>query len=148
MANVKLEKLVGAAPEAVFTVAADLVRWPEVIRGVKAVEVLTPGAVGVGTRFRETRVMFGREAVEEMEITAFDPPQGYALQARTCGALFVSEHRFVPDAAGTRIELTISTKPLTLLARLMAPLGWLMMGAMKKMIDADLEDLKAAVEKA
>jgi hypothetical protein len=108
--------------------------------------MLTPGPVGVGTRFRETRVMFGRDSSEEMTVTAFDPPHSCTLEAYTCGAQFISEHRFKPDGAGTLLELSIRTEPRTLLAKLASPLGVLMTGPMKKMILADMEDLKVAVE--
>ena len=47
---------------------------------------------------------------------------------------------------GTLLELSIRTEPRTLLAKLASPLGVLMTGPMKKMILADMEDLKVAVE--
>jgi carbon monoxide dehydrogenase subunit G len=146
MASLVLSKYIDAPPADVFSVAADFERIPAVIRGIKSIEMLTPGPIGVGTRFRETRIMFGRESSEEMTVTAFNPPRSCTLEAYTCGAQFISDHRFTPQGSGTLLELSIRTEPRTLLAKLAAPLGVLMTGSMKKMILADMEDLKVAVE--
>src|SRR5262249_44771714 len=123
MATITLEKGIDAPPEVVYAVATDLDAWPATIRGIERIERLTEGPVRVGTRFREPRKMSGGEAVERMEFAALDPPHGYTLRAESCGCLFESEHRFTPDGAGTLVELTIRTKPLTLVAKLTAPLG-------------------------
>jgi carbon monoxide dehydrogenase subunit G len=147
LASFTLTTRIDAPPAEVFAVAADFERIPQIIRGIKSIEFLTPGPIRVGTRFRETRVMFGRDSSEEMTVTAFDPPHGCTLEAYTCGAQFISEHRFKPDGAGTLLELSIRTEPRTLLAKLASPLGALMAGTMKKMILQDMEDLKAAVER-
>lgn len=146
MAVLTMQKHVNAPPETVFRVATDLDNWSDFIRGIERIERLTDGPMRVGTRYRETRKMFGKESTEEFEVTGFDAPREFAVQAYTCGALFVSRHRFVPDISGTLVELTLESKPQSIIARLMAPLGKLMMGSMKKLIDADLDDLKAIAE--
>ncbi len=67
--------------------ATDLAGAPRVVRGIDAVEVLTPGEFGVGTRWRETRTMLGRSATEEMTVTAMEPQRSYTTEAvgRACG---------------------------------------------------------------
>lgn len=146
MAEYRLSKHVNAPPGIVFAVATDVENWSNSICGIERVELLTPGPVGVGSRIRETRKMFGRESVEELEFTAFEPPKRYVLSANSCGVRFESEHRFVPDISGTLVELAIRMQPLTIFAKLFAPIGKLMMGGMKKALEADLDDLKAAAE--
>lgn len=132
--------------EKVFEACSDMRRAPERIKAIKRLEVLTDGPIGKGTKFRETRVMFGKEATETMEITAFDPPRSYTVEAGSCGAHFVSRFDLVPDGTGTRVEFTMSAKPVSLFAKVMSPLSAVMMGSMKKMIQQDLDDIKAAVE--
>ena len=146
MASLRLTKHIDAPPEITFAVAADVARWPESIGSIELVEMLTDGPVGVGTRFRETRTMFGRQTAEVMTFTAFDPPQGFTLEALSHGARIVSVHRFIPDIAGTLVELTIRTKAQSLLARLYAPLGWVIFCALKQPLEADLDDLRQAAE--
>lgn len=41
--------------------------------GIQRIEVLTPGPFAVGTRWRETRKMFGKEASETFTVTAIEP---------------------------------------------------------------------------
>jgi hypothetical protein len=149
MAVVRVVKHVNAAPAVVFAVAADLEHWPDFIRGVQRIDRLEPHADGplrAGMRFRETRTMFGRESTEEFQVTACDAPHRFSLEAKSCGVLFASEHRFIPDIAGTLVELTLTTKPISLMAKLMKPLSGLMLGPMKKCVEADLDDLKAVAE--
>ncbi len=148
MAQMTVSTHVAAPQEQVFAVLADLERAPERIDGIKSVEILTDGPVGAGTRWRETRTMFKRDATEEMEIAAFDPPNGYDVTCDSCGCTITTEMRCVPDGDGTRVSMAISTTANTFFAKLMAPMGWLMKGSMRKILEKDLADLKAAAESA
>ena len=65
---VRTERFVTRPVEDVFAVFTDLHRAAERIRGIERLEVLTDGPVGKGTRFRETRIMFRREATEEHRV--------------------------------------------------------------------------------
>jgi len=137
---------VAAPPERVFEIAADVPRWAEVIRGVEGVEMLTPGPVRVGTRFRETRIMHGSKAAEEMTVAEFAPPHHFVLTAENHGARYRAEHRFTAEDGGTKLTLSFEGKPVTLFARLMMPLGLLLAGAVRRQLEADLADLKRAAE--
>lgn len=142
MARCDLSVHIQSPPETVFEVFTDLERASERIPAIKSLEVLTDGPVGEGTRFRETRVMFGKEAAEEMEITRFEPGRGYAVTCGSCGAIFETSFTFTPENGGTRVDQHTSSRAVSLGAKLMSPLGFLMMGAMKKMMRKDLEALK------
>jgi carbon monoxide dehydrogenase subunit G len=137
---------VAAPPERVFEIAADVPRWAEVIRGVESVEMLTPGPVRVGTRFRETRIMHGSKAAEEMTVAEFAPPHRFVLTAENHGARYRAEHLFAAEDGGTRLTLSFEGKPVTLFAYLMMPLGYLLAGAVRQQLEADLADLKRAAE--
>jgi hypothetical protein len=65
----------------VFT---DLDGAAERVDGIQKLEKLTDGPVGLGTRFRETRRMFRKEAAEEMEFTAFEPGRSYGVCCDAC----------------------------------------------------------------
>jgi uncharacterized protein YndB with AHSA1/START domain len=92
-----------AAPrERVFAAFTDLEHAAENVAAIVRVEVLTDGPVGRGTRFRETRVMFRREATEELEITAFDPPQSYTVEADSCGTHWRTTFQFSQIDAETK----------------------------------------------
>ena len=146
MTNFSMSEHVTAPPEVVFDVASDFRHAANFIQGIDSLEVLTDGPIGVGTRFRETRVMFGKKSTEEMEITEFDAPHRYVVEGESCGGHYRFEYRFVGDIAGTNIRLNVETRALSFFAKLMSPLSKLMMGPMKKCIAADLEDVKSLAE--
>ena len=135
------------APDAVFAVALDIANWPQFVSAIETIELLTPGSVAVGTRFRETRVMFGRHATEEMTVVEIEPPRRFLLTAFNHGTAYRAEHRFAPEGAGTRMTLVFEGRPATLLARLFAPLGRLFMGSLQRQLEADLADLKREAER-
>ena len=68
MTSFEVSTVISASPERVFALFTDLAHAPDNIRAIKKLELLTPGPMCMGTRFRETRVMFGKEATEEMEV--------------------------------------------------------------------------------
>ena len=133
--------------EVVFDLFTDLEKMADHIDGIARLEKLTEGPVGVGTRFRETRVFFKKEATEEMEFTRFEPGRSYTVECESCGAHYKSTYRFTPDGEATNIEVEFMSRPLTLFAKIMAPIGNLMMGSMmKKCLRKDLDNLKAIAE--
>lgn len=146
MAQFSMTTHVKAPIEKVFAAYSDFGNCAGRIKGIKRVEMLTSGPVGVGTRFKETRVMFKKEATETMEVSALEPNREYTLTCNSCGALFNSTFRFEPEAGGTQVTLDFDCKPVSLFAKLMTPLSWLMMGPMKKCIQQDLDDMKAHLE--
>jgi carbon monoxide dehydrogenase subunit G len=138
---------INAPVEKVFAVASDVEHAPEVISTITKMEVLTDGPVGVGTRFRETRVMFGKEATEEMEFSVFDPPRSYTLVADSHGCHYVSTFRFTPEGAGTRVDFEFTGDAHSFGAKVMsAVMGPLMKGTMRKMLAKDLGELKRSIE--
>jgi carbon monoxide dehydrogenase subunit G len=137
---------IDAAPENVFARATDLSLWEADIGGVNKVEVLTDGPVGLGTRFRETRTMFGKEATEEMEVTDFQPGRSWTLEAASCGAHYTTQIRFVPTGGGTRLEWEMTSRSVSLAAKMFGWIGCLFIGSMKKIMAKDLVDLKNACE--
>jgi carbon monoxide dehydrogenase subunit G len=146
MPGFTLTKDIAAPPAVVFAWFTDLDKAAVHIKAIKKIEKLTEGPIGQGTRFKETRFMFGKEATETMEIAALEPNRSYTVTAHSCGAQFNTVFRFLPSAIGTALEVDFSTKAASLLAKVFTPLSWLMMGSMKKCIEQDVEDMKQAIE--
>ena len=146
MATITIKKQIQGPPEKVFEYAADLHKAADRISGIRKLEVLTDGPIGVGTRWRETRMIFKKEATEEMEITAFEPPKSYSVGAESHGCRYLSDFRFHPNGEGTEVEWVFQAVPLTFMAKAMSVMMKPMMKSMTKMCEKDLDDLKAAVE--
>ncbi|MBL8746868.1 MAG: SRPBCC family protein [Phycisphaerae bacterium] len=147
MGSITLTKRVNAPIERAYAVLTELDRATERIPNIKRLEVLTPGPVGRGTRFRETRMMFGKEATETLEITDVQPGRSITFEAGSCGARFSTTFTLTREGSGTLIEQVTSCTPVSFLARLMTPLSMLMMKPMKKMMQADLDHMALAMER-
>lgn len=147
MAVMEESTQIDAPPARVFEVVTDLPGAPDRIQGIKSLEVLTEGEFGVGTRFRETRVMFGKEATEEMEIIDMVPGERYTTEAESCGCRYESVISVVPAGEGSRLTMSFDATPLTFVGRVMSVVMWpLFKGTMRKAIRADLADIKRAAE--
>ncbi|MGY1636696.1 SRPBCC family protein [Geodermatophilus sp. SYSU D00742] len=150
MQDVEVRRHVAATVQRVWDVATDLAGSPQVVRGIDAVEVLTPGPFGVGTRWRETRTMMGRSATEEMTVTAVEPLRSYRVEAASRGAHYVSTFAFAPSAdGGTDVTTTFGGRPTSTVARVLgavtAPLG---RRAVTRALEQDLDDIAATAERA
>jgi hypothetical protein len=149
MPTFTLSRVIQAPAAEVFAAFTDVENLPARVKGIVRVEKLTPGPVGTGTRFKETRVMFRREASETFEVAALVPNTRFELTASGCGAEYRCTYAFAPDpAGGTRVDLTVATRAVSFWAKLFTPLAFLMIGGMKKCAAQDLDDLRAAVEGA
>ncbi|MFB7516448.1 SRPBCC family protein [Streptomyces sp. NPDC056144] len=152
--SVVVERRVAASPGRVWEAITDLRDMPRVLSGVERVEVLTPGGFDVGTRWRETRRMLGKEATEEMTVTECEPPDRYVTVAESHGMRYVSELTLTPAAgspdgrAATTLRMTFSARPANgrspgFAARLLARFGT---KAVAKALTKDLSEIASAVE--
>ncbi len=148
MSKIIVTTLVAAPIEAVFAVYTDLEKAAERIPGITALELLTEGPVGKGTRWRETRLMFKKEAVEEMEVTAFDINRSYTLGCESHGSRYASEFVLTPTDGGTNLSMSFEATPLTMTAKVLSFVMRPMMKMMAKECLKDLDGVKRAAEAA
>ncbi|GGY61253.1 SRPBCC family protein [Streptomyces omiyaensis] len=147
--TVVVERRVAASPGRVWESITDLPDMPRVLSGVQRVEVLTEGGFGVGTRWRETRRMMGKEATEEMTVTECEPPDRYVTVADSHGMHYASELSLRaegPDASVLRMAFSATPaggRGTGLAGRLLARFG---ARAVSRALTKDLEDIARAVE--
>lgn len=137
---------INAPLQRVFEIFTDLRAASSRIEAIQNIEVLTEGPIGKGTRFAETRSMFGRSHTETMEITEWNPPHSYSASAESCGSRYVTTFVFQPDGDATNVEVTFSATPITFMAKLMSFMLVMMKSTCRKMFEKDMADLKAAAE--
>lgn len=137
---------IAKSPDDVFKLFADIGNADKYVSGIRKVEMLTDGPVGVGTRFRETRVMFNREATEEMEVTSFDPGKSYRVETKSHGAHYTSTFQFKPEGEGTNVTVDFKVEPVSMLAKLMTPISRVMTESTRKLLQQDLDDIKTYAE--
>jgi uncharacterized membrane protein len=105
----------------VFAYVADFRNDPAWRSEVREMRYLSDGPPAVGTRVRETSVLWGRRVVTESVLTVFEPGRRVAFAA-VSGPFRVSGSRsFEPVAGGTRVTSVLEWHPTSRLARLVAP---------------------------
>lgn len=138
---------VDAPRQRVWDVVTDLDRSPEVISAIQKIERVQGDGFGLGTRWRETRTMFGREATEVMEVTEVDPPRGYVVETEGAGTHYRSEFSLTDEGDGTRLTMTFGAEPRGVVGRVMAAtVGRLFSGATRSAVTADLDDIARTCE--
>jgi hypothetical protein len=142
MAGFNMSEWVARPPKVVFDFITASENAPKIVSSVKSMVKLTEGPVGVGTRYRETRLMHGKEQQAELEIVEFEPARKYAVQNVTEGIETVYRYNLQPERDGTRIDLVCEIKAKGI-KKLMLPL----VAAILKKEDGDhLQRVKKVLE--
>ncbi|MEM7050178.1 MAG: SRPBCC family protein [Acidobacteriota bacterium] len=144
MATITIRRSIAAAPATVFQAVAHIEQFSEAIPHITKVEMLSEVREGVGTRFRETRLMKGREATTELEVTEYEPDQRVRLVADSHGTVWDSLFTVKPEGAGSVLTLTMEARAYRLLSKLMNPL---ISGMIKKAVGEDMDAVKAFCER-
>lgn len=144
--EIRTTKQINAPIDVTFEVFSDITKAADRIAGIEKVELLSNITEGVGTRWRETRTMFGQTATEEMEISDFQPNRSYDVVAESNGTKYHSRYTFTERDNGTLVEMVFKGTPTTFAGRLMSVAGFMFAGATRKALEADMNDLKRVAE--
>ena len=145
MTGTRTSRTIDAPVEAVFETVADISNFSRAVPHITRVEFLTERRVGAGTRFRETRLMRGREATTELEVTEYERNERVRMVADAGGTVWDSLFTVTPvgDGGSTRLDLVMEARPYRFMSRLLVPL---MKGVVAKAVAADMEAVKAWLE--
>ena len=144
MARVVVTKSIAAPPQKVFETVAHIEEFSQVVPEITKIEFLTEQRTGVGTRFRETRLMKGKEASTELEVAEYDPPQRVRIVADSHGTVWDTVFHVTPTETGAELEMVMDANAYKLLPKLMNPF---ICGMIKKFIEADMDAVKEHCEK-
>jgi len=142
----EITKSINAPLERTFEVFSDIENAQQRLSDITNIEFMSDMRSGEGTEWKETRIMFGKEATELMKITKFEKNAMYQVETETSGATGYTKFDFVQDGDGTEVTMTFWGVDHTLMAKLMGIFSFFMVGTIKKMMDKDLEDLKKYLE--
>ncbi|MFC0522100.1 SRPBCC family protein [Pontibacillus salicampi] len=107
-------------------------------------EILTEGPMGVGTRFRETREIKGREAASIIEITEFDKPNTFSVRSDVDGLSTFYHYTLTDKEGGTEVDFVCNIEAETLRMKLVKPI---FKQIMKKEDGDHVQKMKEAMEK-
>jgi uncharacterized protein YndB with AHSA1/START domain len=133
-----------AAPvEVVFATVSNISELSRALPHIVKVEFLSDVRSGVGTRFRETRLMKGREATTELEVTEFVNNDRIRLVANNYGTVWDTLFTVKPASGGTELTMTMDASTDKLLPRIM---NFLIAGTVRKAVEGDLDAVKRFCE--
>lgn len=145
--TITVSKEIDAPRERIWNLITDIDKWSETISGIVGIEVIDRPESGViGLKWRETRVLFGKEAVETMWISAAEPGRWYETTAKNHGAIYST--RLSLEEANDKVALTMSfsSQATTVPSKLMSMLSFMFNGTLRKMLQKDLEDICRVAE--
>jgi carbon monoxide dehydrogenase subunit G len=146
MATVTVSQQIAAPVDQVFKLFTDITHAPEHVSGIKKLELMTPGPVGLRTRWIETREVMGRLDTAEMEITAYERNRMHTITHHKAGVRIDTTFWFEPQEDGTKVSIEFELDSAGLPPGLLQPLGWAIGGQIEKVLNRDLSDLKRLAE--
>lgn len=142
----QVTEILPAPPERVFRALTDLDAAGEWMPSHVGIERVGDVRQGVGMRWRETRIMRGKEATEELEVTHYHPPTHLGLRIDgskgTSGrGIYEFHYRLAQRVGGTEVRVT--GKIDGLLPRMLGWMAPLMGPLVKRVVVRDLHALAA-----
>lgn len=143
MINLDLGTLIDKPVKDVFAFVADPNNMSKWNSAVVSLQQVTPGAVGVGTKFKSVGEMMGRRIEGEMQVTAYEPDAKCGYQVNAGPMQVTLTLAFKPVGTGTKISLNAQGNPGGIF-KLAEPV---MAGRVKSMMEENLARLKSVLEK-
>jgi uncharacterized protein YndB with AHSA1/START domain len=143
MAQTRVKRTINAPIDKVFATVATIDEFSKAIPQITHVEVLSETRTGVGTRFKETRNMNGREGTVELEVTEYVDNERIRLVSEAGGATWDTVFSVRQSGGATELEMVMVAKPGSLVSRLVIPLT---KGLIKRAIERDMDAVKSYCE--
>jgi uncharacterized protein YndB with AHSA1/START domain len=145
--TVKVATTIAASLERVFDLFIDVEHAAAHVSSIRSVAMLTPGRpFALGTRWRETREVFGGRDSAEMEVTAFERNRTYTITHHKAGVRIETVFAFEPNADGTAVSIEFAVQTAGLASGFLTPLNWAIAGKVRHVLNRDLSDLRRVAE--
>ncbi|HEY5730875.1 MAG TPA: SRPBCC family protein [Anaerolineales bacterium] len=143
MINLDFGTLVDRPQKDVFDFVANPSNMSKWNSTVASVEQITPGDVGVGSKFKSVGEMMGRRIEGEMQVTAYEPDTKFGIQMNAGPMQVNITVSFKTVGTGTKISLHAEGNP----AGFFKIAEGMMAGRVKSMMEENLARLKSVLEK-
>jgi carbon monoxide dehydrogenase subunit G len=142
MINLELGTLIDRPIKDVFTFVSNPNNMSKWNSAVVSIQQVTPGAVGVGTKFKTIGEAMGRRLEGEMHVQTFEPDTkcGFQLQAGPMQMNLTMSFKTV--GTGTKLNLNVQGNP----AGVFKLAEGLMTGQVKSLMEGNLTKLKSVLE--
>ncbi|MBU2493094.1 MAG: SRPBCC family protein [Bacteroidetes bacterium] len=144
MKPIILAKSINAPINLVFNSIAHIEEFAKIVNDIVDVEFLSENKTGLGARFRETRMMKGKEATTELEVTEYKIDEKIRLVAEAGGTIWDTLFTVKEENGKTILAVTMNASAKNLFAKL---INMLIAGMVTKSIDKDMNAVKVYCEK-
>ena len=144
MTTTTVTRTIHAQANAVFDTVAHIENFSKAVPSITRTEFLSDKQSGVGTRFRETRLMRGKEASTELEVTEYIENERVRIVADSHGTVWDTVFT-VRQVSEDNVELSMQmdARSYKLLAKLLTPL---MRRFIQNEIEKDMDSVKRYCE--
>lgn len=149
--NMKLSVYIeiNASKEQIWRFITDRAKWVDHIGSVLAVTVINESDAFLGFKWRETRMMFGKEADETMWVTDVVENQLYKTRAESHGSVYITTISIEDKGDKCILRQEFEGIPQKLMGKIMlGVMGGMIRKLTEKELYADLVDIKSYLEKA
>jgi len=143
MINIDLGTLIDRPMKDVFAFVSNPNNMSKWNSAVVNLQQITPGEVGVGTKFKSVGEMMGRRIEGEMQVTTYEPDTKCGFQLNAGSMLVNLSLSLKPVGTGTKISLNAQGNPGGIF-KLAEPV---MAGRVKSLVEENLARLKSQLEK-
>ncbi|MHC0036369.1 SRPBCC family protein [Pseudoneobacillus sp. C159] len=127
----------------VFEFISDLSNGPKMNEDIISIEKLTDGPIGVGSKFKETKIIRGRNAEATIEVVQYIPSEAFSAQSEANGLKVIYHYQMSESTNGTYVHFKCEVKTSGMIMTLTKPL----IVKMLKQEDGDhLKSVKRALE--
>jgi len=143
MINLDLGVLIDRPVKDVFAFVSNPNNMSKWNSAVLSLEPVTPGVVGVGTKFKSVGEMMGRRIEGEMQVTALEPDTKCGFQVNAGPMKVDLTITLKTVGTGTKVSLNAQGNP----GGIFKLAESVMQGQVKSMMEGNLARLKEALEK-
>ncbi|MCI0691762.1 SRPBCC family protein [candidate division KSB1 bacterium] len=144
MSRMIVTRTIKAPVEVVFKTVSDINQFSQAVPHIVKVEFLSDVKYGAGTRFRETRLMKGKEDTTELEVKEFVENDRIRMVADSHGTVWDSLFVVKPENGQTSLTLTMDAKTDKLIPKI---INFMIGGMIKKAVEQDMDAVKTFCEK-
>ena len=146
---VEAEVTINGSKAAVWAAITNIENASKIISGIDKIEVVEKPASGlVGLTWRETRTLFGKSATVEKRITDAAENQFYRTRAEFEGSEYLCTKTISESSGGITLTESHESKPQGTVGKLLlSAMGIVFKRVVRKALQQDLYDIKAAVER-
>ena len=136
-------RLIKAPIEKVFQTLARIEEFSKAVPHITKVEFLTESHYGVGTRFRETRVMNGKDASTELEVTELVENEHVRMVSDAGGTIWDTVFRVKQKGDSVEMNMRMDAIPHNFPAKVICPM---ILGMVGNFVEKDMDSVKEFCE--